>query len=300
MSSSIDEPKKIIITGLPGAGLKTIKSCVVDNDPPADLKPIIQKLDIGNSMRDLLQRRVLMIQCGGDRNIQDILSRDSDPLYKHVEALVFVIDITEQAAFSIAQYWFETFVKHLHKISPDARVYLLLNKIDLLADHQNASYYIRATKNLFSIEGLDIITHETSIYDASLFFAFRDVLMKEADDQISVKQYLNRALKNSSFLGIAIYSKDGLPIYVAGELPPVVEISANVMLSSVGRISEELDENDEVSSTILQMKKKTFMTFKVVNSDCIFIGLSKRRPKLGQMLIETDQIVEVVQKALEQ
>ncbi|MDY6902030.1 MAG: hypothetical protein SWZ49_28760, partial [Cyanobacteriota bacterium] len=88
--------------------------------------------------------------------------------------------------------------------------------------------------------------------------------------------------------------------YVAGELPPVVEISANVMLSSVGRISEELDENDEVSSTILQMKKKTFMTFKVVNSDCIFIGLSKRRPKLGQMLIETDQIVEVVQKALEQ
>ena len=300
MSSSEDEQKKIIIAGLPGAGLKTIKSCVIDNDPPDELKPIIQKLDVGNSMRDLLQRRVLMINCGGDRNIQDILSRDSDPLYEHVEALVFVIDITEQASFSIAQYWFEALVKHLLKISPNARLYLLLNKIDLLAEHPNASNYIRATKNLFSIDGLDIVVHETSIYDASSFFAFRDVLMKEVDDQISVKQYLNRALKGSSFSGMAVYSKDGLPIYVAGELPPVVEISANVMLSSVSRISDELDENDEVSSTILQMKKKSFMIFKVVNSDCIFVGLSKKRPKLGQMLIETDQIVEVVQKAIEQ
>ena len=300
MSSFEDEQNKIIIAGLPGAGLKTIKSCVVDNNPPDELKPIIQKLDVGNTMRDLLQRRVLMINCGGDRNIQDILSRDSDPLYENVEALVFVIDITEQASFSIAQYWFEALVKHLLKISPNARLYLLLNKIDLLAEHPNASNYIRATKNLFSIDGLDIVVHETSIYDASSFFAFRDVLMKEVDDQISVKQYLNRALKGSSFSGMAVYSKDGLPIYVAGELPPVVEISANVMLSSVSRISDELDENDEVSSTILQMKKKSFMIFKVVNSDCIFVGLSKKRPKLGQMLIETDQIVEVVQKAIEQ
>ncbi len=300
MSNSEDEPKKIIIAGLPGAGLKTIKACVVDNNPPDDLKPIIQKLDVGNTMRDLLQRRVLIIKCGGEKSIQDILSRDNDPLYEYVEALVFILDITEQSIFSIAHYWFEALVKHLHKISPEARVYLLLNKVDLLAEKNNASDYIRATKNLFTSKGLDLIIHETSIYDASSFYAFRDVLMKEVDDQISMKEYLNRALRGSSFSGIAVYSKVGLPIYVAGELPPIVEISANVMLSSVSRITEELDENDEVTSTILQMKKKTFMIFKVVNENCIFVGLSKRRPKLGQMLIETDRMVEILQKAIEQ
>ncbi|NHJ31703.1 MAG: hypothetical protein FK732_02465 [Asgard group archaeon] len=250
-------------------------------------------------MRDLLQRKVLVIRCGGVQSIQDIVSRDNDPIYKYVEALVFVLDITEQSTFSIAKYWFDTLVKHLQKFSSDARIYLLLNKIDKMADQENISDYLRATKNLFIDEGLDVIIHETSIYDASTFYAFKDVLMKEVDDQISVKQYLKKSLRGSSFAGMAVYSKDGLPIYDAGELPQVVEIAANVMLSSVSRISDELDQGDDISSTILQMKKKTFMIFKVVNENCVFIGLSKRRPRLGQMLIETDQIVEVLQKAVD-
>lgn len=299
LSSNEDDPKKILIAGLPGAGLSTIKAVVVDNSPPDELKAVMEKLDVGTTMRDLLQRKVLVVRCGGDQSIQDVVSRDNDPIYKHVEALVFVIDITEQASFSIAKYWFDTLVRHLQKFSSDARIYLLLNKIDKMAELEGISDYLRATKNLFIEEGLDVIIHETSIYDASTFYAFKDVLMKEVDDQISIKQYLKKSLRGSSFAGMAVYSKDGLPIYDAGELPQVVEIAANVMLSSVSRISNELEQNDSISSTILQMEKKTFMIFKVVNENCVFIGLSKRRPRLGQMLIEADQIVEVLQRSVD-
>ena len=299
LSTYEEDPKKILIAGLPGAGLRTIKAVVVDNIPPMEMKAVMEKLDVGNTMRDLLQRKVLVIRCGGEQSIQDVISRDSDPIYQNVEALVFVLDITDQSTFSIAKYWFDALVNHLQKFSSDARIYLLLNKIDKMADKSDISDYIRATRNLFIDEGLDVIIHETSIYDASTFYAFKDVLMKEVDDQISVKQFLRKSLRGSSFTGMAVYSKDGLPIYDAGELPQVVEIAANVMLSSVSRISDELDQGDDVSSTILQMKKKTFMIFKVVNDNCVFVGLSKRRPRLGQMLIETDQIVEVLQKAVD-
>jgi predicted regulator of Ras-like GTPase activity (Roadblock/LC7/MglB family) len=298
LSTYEDEQKKILIAGLPGAGLRTIKAVVVDNTPPTELKAVMEKLDVGNSMRDLLQRKVLVVRCGGEYSIQDVISSNNDPIYKNVEALVFVLDINEQSKFSIAKYWFDALVKHLQKFSSDARIYLLLNKIDKMAAHENISDYLRATKNLFIDEGSDVVIHETSIYDASTFYAFKDVLMKEVDDKISVKQFLKRSLRGSSFLGVAVYSKDGLPIYGAGELPLVVEIAANVMLDSVSRISDELDQGDEISSTILQMKKKSFMIFKSVNENCVFIGLSKRRPKLGQMLIETDQIVEVLRKAV--
>ena len=299
LSTYEDEQKKILIAGLPGAGLRTIKAVVVDNAPPAELKAVMEKLDVGNTMRDLLQRKVLVVRCGGEYSIQDVISSNNDPIYKNVEALVFVLDINEQSKFSIAKYWFDALVKHLQKFSSDARIYLLLNKIDKMAEQENISDYLRATKNLFIDEGSDVIIHETSIYDASTFYAFKDVLMKEVDDKISVKQFLKRSLRGSSFLGVAVYSKDGLPIYGAGELPLIVEIAANVMLGSVSRISDELDQGDEISSTILQMKKKSFMIFKSVNENCIFIGLSKRRPRLGQMLIETDQIVEVLQKAVD-
>ncbi|NHJ84156.1 MAG: hypothetical protein FK734_01755 [Asgard group archaeon] len=298
MSVTEDEPKKILIAGLPGSGLRTIKNVVVDNNPPQELKPIIQKLDVGNTLRDMLQRRVLVIRCGGDYQLQDVLARDNDPIYTHVDSLVFTLDITDQAKFSIAKYWFDALVKHLHKLSPDARIFLLLNKIDLLTETKNASEYIKATKNLFEINGMDIYVHETSIFDASTFYAFKDILMKAVDEQIPIKQYLNKTLRDSSFNAIAVYSNDGLPIYEVGETKPVVEIAANVMLSSVSRITDELDQGDEVSSTILQMKKNTFMIFKVVDGNCIFVGLSKRRPKLGQMLIETDQIVEFLQKSI--
>ncbi|MHA1630663.1 MAG: hypothetical protein ACTSUA_00945 [Candidatus Heimdallarchaeota archaeon] len=298
MSYIEDEPPKILIAGLPGAGLRTIKAVVVDNNPPTKLKKIIQKLDVGNSFRDVLQRRVLVVRCGGDESIQDVLSKANDPIYEHVAALVFVLDISDQSTFSIAKYWFDNLIGHLHKFSPDARIFLLLHKIDLLNEDENVAEYIRATRNLFEVEGLDIYIHETSIYDASIFLAFKDVMQKEVSNQISVKQYLNRMLKGSSFHSMAIYSHDGLPIYVAGELSPVVELAANVMLSTVSRISEELEKDDEVSSTILQMKKNTFMIFKAINKDCIFVGISKKRPRLGQFLVEADQIVETLKKAL--
>ncbi|MBN1331125.1 MAG: hypothetical protein JXA54_16760 [Candidatus Heimdallarchaeota archaeon] len=299
MSFSEDDETKILIAGLPGSGLTTIKAVVVDNLPPKELKAVIQKLDIGNVLRDLLQRRTLLIRCGGDKSIQDILSRNNDPIYENVEALLFVIDITDQSTFSIAKYWFDALVKHLHKFSKDARIFLLLNKVDLLSGRPNIAEYIKATKSLFITEGLDIYIHETNIYDSSIFYAFKNALNKEHGKQISVKQYLSRVIKDSSFEGLAVYSKDGLPIYDAGTLTPVVEIAANVMLSTVSRISSELDQDDEVSSTILQLKKNTFMIFKAIDKNSIFVGMSIIRPKLGQMLVESDQIVEVLQKAIQ-
>ncbi|NHK31212.1 MAG: hypothetical protein FK730_07665 [Asgard group archaeon] len=298
MTVSDEEPTKILIAGLRGSGLQTIKAVVIDNNPPPELKPIIQKLEIGNSMRDLLQRRVLAIQCGGDKSIQDILAQDNDPIYTQVESLVFILDVTDQSKYSIAKYWFDALVSHLHKFSKDARIFLLLHKIDLLADKNNASNYIRATKDLFASDGLDLYIHETSVYDASVFIAFRDVLMKEADEQISIKQYFNQIIGDSSFEGMSIYSKDGLAIYEAGTIGPVVEIAANVMLSSISRITEELEPDDGISSTILQLKKHKFLIFKAIDSNCIFVGISKIRPKLGQMLIETDKIVEMAKKAM--
>ncbi len=296
--NSDEEPTKILIAGLPGSGLQTIKSVVIDNNPPLELKPIIQKLEIGNSMRDLLQRRVLAIRCGGDKSIQDILTRDNDPIYTNVESFVFILDVTDQSNYSIAKYWFDAIVSHLHKFSAEARIFLLLHKIDLLAEKKNASNFIRATKELFTTDGLDLYIHETSIFDASVFLAFRDVLMKEIDEQISIKQYFNQIIDNSSFEGIAVYSKEGLAIYEVGSLGPVVEIAANVMLSSISRITDELEPDDGISSTILQMKKHKFLVFKAIDNDSMFVGLSKKRPKLGQMLIETEQIIDKVKKAL--
>ncbi len=299
LSVSKDDPKKILITGLPGAGVKTIKAVVVNNNPPKEMKAAIERLDIGNTLRDVLQQRVLFLPCGGENNIQDVINRDSDPIYQHVQALVFVLDVTEQSSYSIAKYWFDVFVQHLHKFSKDARVFLLLNKVDLLAENDNASDIIRATKNLFITPGLDIFIHETSIFDASTYLAFKDMLMKEMDDQVSIKQYLTRFVKDSSYSGLAVYSKDGLAIYEVGELPPLVDFSANVILGSVERIAEELDAGDEISSTILQLKKNTFIVFKKINGKCTFVGLSKKRPKLGQMLIESDQIVAVLRKSMD-
>ncbi|MFW9923072.1 MAG: hypothetical protein ACFFDW_07255 [Candidatus Thorarchaeota archaeon] len=296
MSFSEDEPKRILIAGLPGTGLRTIKAVVVDNNPPPSIKSMVEKIEIGNKLRDILQQRVLVLRCGGE--IQEITSKDKDPLYQHVQAFIFVLDVSEQSNFSIANYWFHTIVKHLHNFSPDARIFLFLHKIDLLADKNNVSDYIRATKSIFEAPGLDIYTHETSIFDPSIYMAFRDVLVKEADEQISIKQYLNQVIEDSTFQAISVYSHDGLPIYAAGEVPSVVEITANVMLSSLTRIKKELEPDDDVVTAFLEMKKNTFIVFKAVDNKCVFVGLSKVRPKLGQMLIESEQIVEVLKKAM--
>jgi predicted regulator of Ras-like GTPase activity (Roadblock/LC7/MglB family) len=293
-----EAPKKILIAGLPGAGLRTIKSVVVDNNPPDELKKVVEKLEIGNTLRDILQRKVLVVRCGGDEALQDVLDRDNDPIYQNVEAFVFVIDLFEQSNFSIAKYWFDALVKHVHKFSVDAKIYLLMHKVDLLAKNERISEYIRATKNLFNIKGIDIYVHETSIFDFSIYVAFKDVLMKEDDDHISVKQFLNRFIKGSSFKGLGVFSHDGLPIYEAGSLPPFVQLSANVILGSVSRIKSELDKDDEVNSTILQMKKNSFIIIRNVNENGIFVGLTKRRPKMGQMLVETDEIVSMLQRAM--
>jgi predicted regulator of Ras-like GTPase activity (Roadblock/LC7/MglB family)/GTPase SAR1 family protein len=291
------DENKIILAGLPNSGMRTIKAVVIDNNPPRELKPLLEKLDIGNSMKDLLQRRVLTIRCGGERSLQDITAKENDPIYQNVETLVFILDSSEQSNFSIAKYWFEALVNHLHKFSPEARIVLLLHKIDLITEKKNAAEYIRATKELFASNGLDLSIYETNIFDASVFMAFRSVLVKELDDEISVNQYLTKSLKGSSFTGLAVYSNDGLPIYEIGSLPGYVSIAANIILGANERIVEELTD-DEVDSTIIQLKNGSFMVFNPINKNGVFVGQTIQRPKLGQMLIETEQIVDTLKKAM--
>jgi predicted regulator of Ras-like GTPase activity (Roadblock/LC7/MglB family) len=298
MSNLGTDQSKIILAGLPNSGVRTIKAIVVDNNPPKEIKDQIERLEIGGSMKELLHRRVITVRCGGDKSIQDIISRENDPIYQNVEALVFVLDITEQSNFTMAQYFFDALVSHLHRFSPNARVYLLLHKVDLIANHPNYAKFIRATKNLFHNEDMDIFIHETSIFDDSAFLAFKDVLTKEYDNKISIKNYLGQFLPKSSFIGMAVYSHDGLPIYQAGEMPTYVELSANILLSSVGRITDELEKGNEVNTTIIELGKKAFIIFKVLNKNSIFIGLSRDRPKFGKMLLESDEVANVLENAM--
>ncbi|MEA2071840.1 MAG: ADP-ribosylation factor-like protein, partial [Asgard group archaeon] len=206
--SGSNEEKKVLLAGLPNSGLSTIKA-IIDNNPPKELKPIIQKLNIGNSLKDLLHGRLFLIRCGGNESINDLLSPTNDPLFKNVEALVYILDLAEQANYSIARYWFEAIKNHIHKFSPNARIFIFLHKTDLLEGNKLTNY-ISAAKNLFNEGDTEIYFHETSVYDASIFMAFRDVLLKEMDEKISVKQYFSQALKDSNFACLAVFSKDGL------------------------------------------------------------------------------------------
>jgi Ras-related GTP-binding protein A/B len=121
--------------------------------------------------------------CGGqDAFMDSYLSTQRATIFQHVGVLIYVFDVGAHERAQDPEY-FRDCLDALRRYSPNAHVFLLLHKMDLVAASERPALITRRRAELESEsagQGISATVFGTSIYDESLYKVRRRILRASA------------------------------------------------------------------------------------------------------------------------
>lgn len=111
--------------------------------------------------------------CGGqDSFMQSYLTTQQSTIFSHVGVLIYVFDVQSREMQSDLQY-FRRCLDALRQFSPEAAVFLLVHKMDLVGAGREATFERRRGELIkecrAAAPAMDVTVFGTSIYDESLY-----------------------------------------------------------------------------------------------------------------------------------
>ncbi|EIW69853.1 Gtr1/RagA G protein Gtr1 [Tremella mesenterica] len=182
---SVAARKKVLLMGKSGSGKTSMRSVIFSNYSAKDTKRLGATIDVEQSAVRFLGSLVLNLwDCGGQNAFVDnYLAAQKDTIFSNVAVLIYVFDITSTEWETDMRY-FEGIISALREYSPDAGVWVLINKMDL-ADKEDPKRkkYDERRGDVVSVDervkgkarGM-LRCFPTSIWDESLYKAWSSVI----------------------------------------------------------------------------------------------------------------------------
>lgn len=168
--------KKLLLMGRSGSGKSSMRSIIFSNYSAFDTRRLGATIDVEHSHLRFLGNMTLNLwDCGGqDAFMDNYYTTQKDHIFKMVQVLIHVFDVESKSINKDI----EIFVKaltNLQKFSPDAKIFVLLHKMDLVQlDKREELFHIMMEKlqrisNPFQFK---LVGFPTSIWDESLYKAW--------------------------------------------------------------------------------------------------------------------------------
>ncbi|WWC92149.1 uncharacterized protein L201_007103 [Kwoniella dendrophila CBS 6074] len=125
--------KKVLLMGKSGSGKTSMRSVIFSNYTARDTRRLGATIDVEQSAVRFLGGLVLNLwDCGGQNAFVDnYLSSQKDTIFSNVAVLIYVFDITSSEWEGDLRY-FEDILFALRENSPEAGIWVLINKMDLV------------------------------------------------------------------------------------------------------------------------------------------------------------------------
>jgi Ras-related GTP-binding protein A/B len=217
------EPKipKILLMGKAGVGKTSMRAIIFANCAPRDTFVLGWTHDVLESRLRFMGNKMLnLLDCGGQNEfIRQYLESKREQIFSNVEILVFVITAEKPKTDDKDLTYFEECVNALEEYSKDAKIFVLIHKMDLIADHRKQSVFEKRQKEVKEkSKGFNVTCFQTSIWEVSLYKAWTEIVSTLVSDMHSLKLNLqNLALacnaeevilfEKSTFLLTCHYSK---------------------------------------------------------------------------------------------
>ncbi|TDL24964.1 hypothetical protein BD410DRAFT_718625 [Rickenella mellea] len=163
--------------GASGSGKTSMRSVIFSNNPASLTSRLGATIDVEqNHVRFLGDLILNLWDCGGQDSFMDsYLSIQSSTIFQHVGVLIYVFDVESREMDKDLVYYRDC-LEALRKYSPEAAVFLLVHKMDLVRTSRIALLE-KKTKELEEQSGeMEITVFGTSIYDESLYRAWSRIV----------------------------------------------------------------------------------------------------------------------------
>ncbi|SCU99917.1 LAME_0G06348g1_1 [Lachancea meyersii CBS 8951] len=179
--SSNNNRKKLLLMGRSGSGKSSMRSIIFSNYSAFDTRRLGATIDVEHSHLRFLGNMTLNLwDCGGqDVFMENYFSQQKDHIFQMVQVLIHVFDVESQEVIKDIEI-FTKALNQLKKYSPDAKIFVLLHKMDLVQrDKRQELFQIMMSKlqETSAAYGFpDLVGFSTSIWDESLYKAWSQII----------------------------------------------------------------------------------------------------------------------------
>ncbi|KAI0248644.1 Gtr1/RagA G protein conserved region-domain-containing protein [Lactifluus subvellereus] len=303
--------KKVLLMGASGSGKTSMRSLIFSNNPASLTSRLGATIDVEqNHVRFLGDLILNLWDCGGQDSFMDsYLTTQRSTIFQHVGVLIYVFEVGARDAAKDAEYYRDC-LDALQKYSPEAAVFLLVHKMDLVTGDRTAVFE-RRTRELQTESGtVPVTVFGTSIYDETLYKAWSRIVHTIIPNAAVLSRHLTTfaqacsateaiLFERTTFLVIATSSPPDGPEQV--DLSPTRYERTSELIKalkhSCGRMREEFHalemELPEFTAVLDGMTKNTYILLIVhdptIETAALKINIRLARPKFEEL--QSDSIL---------
>lgn len=164
--------------GKSGSGKTSMRSIIFANYLARDTMRLGPTLDVEHSHVRFLGNLVLNLwDCGGqDAFYENYFESQRDHIFRGVQLLIYVFDI-ESREIEKDMNHFDGSLEAIEQNSPDANVFVLIHKMDLVPEDQREAVFEERKRTILSRVGnLKTTVFGTSIWDETLYRAWSSIV----------------------------------------------------------------------------------------------------------------------------
>mmetsp|Transcript_1765 Transcript_1765/g.5021 ORF Transcript_1765/g.5021 Transcript_1765/m.5021 type:complete len:305 (-) Transcript_1765:284-1198(-) len=170
--------KKVLLMGKQGSGKTSMRSIIFANYLANDTRRLSPTLDVEHSnVRFLGDLTLNLWDCGGQEHFyESYFDSQRDEIFRGVEVLIYVFDIETPDASKDFTY-FDGVLEAIEQNSPDARIFCLVHKMDLVPEHLRDHTFEEWRGRIGEhSRGMAMEFFQTSIWDETLYRAWSSIV----------------------------------------------------------------------------------------------------------------------------
>lgn len=164
--------------GKSGSGKTSMRSIIFANYIARDTRRLGATIDVEHSHVRFLGNLVLNLwDCGGQEAfMENYFASQRDNIFRNVEVLIYVFDV-ESRELEKDMHYYQSCLEAILQNSPEAKVFCLVHKMDLVQDDQRDRIFHQREEDLKRLsKPLDCTCFATSIWDETLYKAWSNIV----------------------------------------------------------------------------------------------------------------------------
>eukprot|EP00871_Galdieria_phlegrea_P003892 jgi/Galph1/4503/GphlegSOOS_G3150.1 len=253
--------RKVLLMGRSGAGKTSMRSIIFANYIPRETRRLGATIDIEHSQIRFLGDLMLSLwDCGGqDVFLDSYLGVQRENVFSEVQVLIYVFDIMSTECERDCQY-FNKVLKSLLPSSPNAKVYCLLHKVDLVPEHQREAVFDERKRRVDEAsKPISVEFFATSIWDETLYKAWSCMICGMVPQLAVLDKYLSNFCAISEGDEVVLFERATFLVISHATLRPHSDIHRFEKISNIIKRFKLSCNKNQSNFQSLQLRTSQFL-----------------------------------------
>ncbi|OCT52654.1 Ras-related GTP-binding protein A [Cladophialophora carrionii] len=265
--------KKVLLMGKSGSGKSSMRSIIFSNYVAKDVRRLGATIDVEHSHAKFMGNLTLNLwDCGGqDAFMDSYLNAQRENVFSDAEVLIYVFDIESRAVEQDLETYSQV-IKALKEYSPNAHVFCLVHKMDLVQHELREKIYEERCQMIAArSEGLSLETFASSIWDQTLYKAWAGIVHKMIPNLVIIERFLEAFARQLKAEEIVLFERSTF-------------LTVTNVVTPFGEDNDNIDRHERISNIMKSYKHTAARNTRTTAASAGFLLYKVQTPRFNCFL----------------